>query len=74
VVRDRFALELVTVKVDHMDLEAMQFFVGGGSYQHTLDVDVYSYPSNEWAVYCTRFGNTVPGAQFTCGKAHTRLS
>lgn len=41
-----------------------------GSYKHTLDVDVYSYPGNGWQVYCSRYGSTVPGARFNCGKAH----
>jgi len=43
------------------------------SYQHTLDVDVYSYPANDWAVYCTRYGKTVPKAEFKCGKRHWTL-
>jgi hypothetical protein len=44
-----------------------------GNYKHELDVDVYSWPGNEWDVFCTRRGNTVPGAKFKCGRAHEKL-
>lgn len=45
----------------------------GGSYQHRLDVDVYSWPGNDWEVFCTKGGDFVPGAKFHCGKAHRRI-
>lgn len=45
----------------------------GGSYKHTLDVDVYSWPGNDWAVYCTWRGDIVPGGWIDCGRAHKRL-
>lgn len=41
-----------------------------GRYKHTLDVDVYSWPGNDWEVYCTRFGSTVPGGRYNRGGKH----
>jgi hypothetical protein len=45
----------------------------GGSFKHDLDVDVYSWPGNDWEVFCTRRGKTVPAAVFKCGKAHKKV-
>ena len=45
----------------------------GGSFKHRLDVDVYSWPSNDWEVFCTKGGDFVPGAKFHCGKAHWKI-
>jgi hypothetical protein len=50
--------------------KSCSFSCVGGSYKHTLDVDVYSRPGNDWDVYCTFQGKAVPKAVFKCGKAH----
>ena len=41
-----------------------------GSYTHTLDVTVYSWPGNAYNVYCNHWGATVSGANFNCQGAH----
>lgn len=41
-----------------------------GSYNHTLDVSVYSWPGNAYNVYCDHWGSTAPGGQFSCEGAH----
>lgn len=46
------------------------FSFTGGTFTHTLDVTVYSFPGNQYSVSCNHWGSTAPGARFNCQGRH----